>query len=99
MRVAFVFPEVALGRRTSPIQSWRRTAKDHVELWLLGLAVILPMVVVGIVLGGIGLALSSVPAVGMILAVILQIVSMAIYIAFLAAFTSALSLAYKEIVG
>ena len=99
MRVAFVFPELALGRRTDPMQSWRQTAQDHVELWLLGLAVILPMVVIGIVIGAIGVGLGYIPGVGGILVIILQVVSMAVYIAFLAAFASALTLAYKQVVG
>jgi hypothetical protein len=99
MRFAFVFPEVALGRRIDPMQSWRQTAQNHVELWLLGLAVILPMVVIGIVIGALGFGLAFIPILGVVLAVILHVASMAIYIAFMAAFTSALSLAYKEIVG
>jgi len=98
MRVAFVFPEIALGRKTDPMQSWRQTAKDHVELWLMALVVILPMVVAGIVLGAIGVVLAFIPVLGVVFTIVLNLLTMAIYIAFLAAFTSALSLAYKQIV-
>jgi hypothetical protein len=99
MRFAFVFPEVALERRTDPLQSWRQTAKDHVELWLLGLAVIVPMIVVGIVLSLIGVGLAFIPVLGVILTIALHVLAMAVYIAFIAAFTSAVSLAHRRVVG
>jgi hypothetical protein len=99
MRFAFVFPEIALGRKTDPTQSWRQTAKDHLELWLLALMVIVPMFVIGLVLSTIAFGLAGIPVLGVIISIVLHILSVAIYIAFLAAFTSALTLAYKRVVG
>lgn len=99
MRFAFVFPAVALERKTDPFQSWRETGKDHVELWLLGIALIVPMVVAGIVIGLIGIALAFIPVLGVILSIALHVLAMAVYIGFLAAFTSAVSLAYKRVIG
>ena len=98
MRFAFIFPEIALGRRTDPAKSWRQTAKDHVELWLLGIALLIPMIVVAVVINTIAAGTAAIPFLGIALAIVLQIVGMAIYIAFLASFTSALTLAYKRIV-
>jgi hypothetical protein len=99
MRFGFVFPEVALERKTDPMQSWRQTAKDHIELWLLALVVIVPIFVVGIVVSVLGLVFGLIPVLGGILTIVLHVVAMAIYIGFTAAFASALSLAYNRVVG
>lgn len=98
MRFAFVFPAISLNTRTDPMVSWRQTAKDHIELWLMALIVILPMVVIGIVIGAIGFALALIPVLGVILSIALHLLSVAVYIAFLAAYVSALTLAYKRVV-
>ena len=98
MRFAFVFPGLALGRKTDPMQSWRETAKSHIELWLMALAVVVPMVVVGIVLSTLGYAFSGMLGFGTVLMILLRVVGVAFYVAFLTAFASALTLAYKQIV-
>ena len=98
MRFAFVFPAIALGRQTDPMQSWRETGKCHIELWLMALAVIVPMVVVGIVFSTLGFAFTNIPVLGIVLLIVLRVVGVAFYVAFLAAFASALTLAYKQIV-
>ena len=98
MRFGFVFPALALGRKTDPMQSWRETSKSHIELWLMALAVVVPMVVVGIVFSTLGYAFAGIPVLGIILMIVLRVVGVAFYVAFLAAFASALTLAYKQIV-
>lgn len=98
MRFGFVFPAIALGRKTDPMQSWRETASSHIELWLMALAVIVPMVVIGIVFSTLGIAFANIPVFGVILMIVLRVLGVAFYVAFLAAFTSALTLAYKQIV-
>ena len=55
----------------------------------------LPYVIIGLI----GIALAFIPVLGVILSIALHVLAMAVYIGFLAAFTSAVSLAYKRVIG
>lgn len=98
MRFSFVYPEIAIARLTDPLKSWRQTARDHVELWLLALVVAAPFVVAGIVLGIVAAGFAFIPVLGAIVGILLQVVGAAVYIAAVVVFTVAISLAYRHVV-